>query len=81
MTPGSGPRPVLSVTGSVLLFALLIENAGLVPAVAVTAVVASLGSSSVSIREALLLAAALAAGMSLLFVGLLDQPFTLLRGF
>ena len=81
MTARPGFRPVLSVTGSVLLFALLIERAGLVPAVAVTAVVASLGSPGVSVREALLLAAALAAGMSLLFVGLLGQPFALLPGF
>lgn len=81
MTTHHGLQPVLSVTGSVLLFALLIENAGLVPAVAATVVVASLGSRSASIREAFLLAAVLAAGMSLLFVGLLDQPFTLFAGF
>lgn len=81
MTRHHGLQPVLSVTGSVLLFALLIENAGLVPAVAATVVVASLGSRSGSIREAFLLAAVLAAGMSLLFVGLLDQPFTLFPSF
>ena len=81
MTRHHGLQPVLSVTGSVLLFALLIENAGLVPAVAATVVVASLGSRSGSIREAFLLVAVLAAGMSLLFVGLLDQPFTLFPGF
>ena len=81
MTRHHGLQPVLSVTGSVLLFSLLIENAGLVPAVAATVVVASLGSRSGSIREAFLLAAVLAAGMSLLFVGLLDQPFTLFPGF
>jgi hypothetical protein len=81
MTTPHGLQPVLSVTGSVLLFALLIENAGLVPAVAATVIVASLGNRSGSIREVFLLAAALAAGMALLFVGLLDQPFTLLPGF
>ncbi len=81
MTTPHGLQPVLSVTGSVLLFALLIENTGLVPAVAATVIVASLGNRSGSIREVFLLAAALAAGMALLFVGLLDQPFTLLPGF
>jgi hypothetical protein len=81
MTTPHGLQPVLSVTGSVLLFALLIENAGLVPAVAATVVVASLGSRSGNSREVFLLAAALAAGMSLLFVGLLDQPFSLFPGF
>jgi hypothetical protein len=81
MTTHHGLQPVLSVTGSVLLFALLIENAGLVPAVAATVIVASLGNRSGSIREVFLLAAALAAGMALLFVGLLDQPFTLFSGF
>ena len=80
MSAHPGLRPALSITSSVLLFALLIENAGLVPAVAATVVVASLGSPSVNIREALVLAAALAAAMSLLFVGLLDQPFALLPG-
>jgi hypothetical protein len=81
MTTPHGLQPVLSVTGSVLLFALLIENAGLIPAVAATVVVASLGSRSGNSREVFLLAAALAAGMSLLFVGLLDQPFSLFPGF
>jgi hypothetical protein len=81
MTTRHGLQPVLSVTGSVLLFALLIENAGLVPAVVATVVVASLGYRSGSLREVFLLAAALAAGMSLLFVGLLDQPFPLFAGF
>jgi Tripartite tricarboxylate transporter TctB family len=81
MTTPHRLQPVLSVTGSVLLFALLIENAGLVPAVAATVVVASVGSRNGSVREAFLLAAVLAVGMSLLFVGLLDQPFTLFPGF
>lgn len=81
MNPHPGLRPALSITAGVLLFALLIENAGLVPAVAVTVFVASLGSPKVRVREVLILAAALAAGMSLLFVGLLDQPFALLPGF
>ena len=62
------------------MFALLIEKAGLIPAVTVTVVIASLGSPDVRIRDALMFAVCLAAAMSL-FVSLLDQPFTLLAGF
>jgi hypothetical protein len=81
MTAHRGLRPCLAVTGSVLMFALLIENAGLIPAVIVTVVIASLGSPQVRLRNALILSVCLAAAMSLLFVRFLDQPFTLLRGF
>jgi hypothetical protein len=52
-----------------------------VPAVAAAAFVASLGSPAVSIRHALLLSLALAMAMTVVFVGLLDQPITPLRGF
>ena len=80
MSAASGLRAPSSITASVLVFALLIESAGLVLAVIATVVIASLGSANVRMRETLMLAAALAAGMSLLFVGLLDQPFTLFPG-
>jgi hypothetical protein len=81
MTAPAGLRPCVAITGSVLMFALLIEKAGLIPAVTVTVVIASLGSPDVRIRDALMFAVCLAAAMSLLFVSLLDQPFTLLAGF
>jgi hypothetical protein len=81
VTPPRGLRPCLAVTGSVLLFGALVDRAGFVPAVVATAVLASCGSPTVRLREALVLAAALAAALSLLFVGLLDQPFELIAGF
>ena len=64
-----------------LLFALLIENAGLVPAVAGGRLSRRWVLRACTFGRRCCLAAALAAGMSLLFVGLLDQPFALLRGF
>jgi len=73
-------RPALSITASVLAFAVLIEDAGLMPAVAATIVLASFGSPGVPLRQTLVLAAVLAAALALLFVGLLDQPFILFPG-
>jgi len=81
VTAPAGLRPALSITASVLAFALLIEDAGLVAAVAATVGLASLGSRTVTLRETLMLAAVLAAALSLVFVGLLNQPFTLFPGF
>lgn len=81
MTAGSGRRPCLAIASSVLTFALLIESAGFLPAVMSTVLVASLGSRELSVRQALMLAVTLAAVMAVLFVGLLDQPFTLITGF
>jgi hypothetical protein len=46
-----------------------------------TAILASYGSPTVRLRDALVLAAGLAAALSLLFVGLLDQPLALIAGF
>jgi hypothetical protein len=74
-------RPCLAIAGSVLAFALLIERAGFLAALMSTVLVASLGSRELSVRQALLLAAAVAAVMAVLFVGFLDQPFTLVAGF
>lgn len=79
----TGPRasPVRScaaITGSVVAFALLIEPGGLMPATAVAAGIASLGSPAANLRDALILSVALAIAMAILFVGLLDQSFTLL---
>lgn len=81
MTTPEGLRPGLAIVGSVLVFALLIERAGLVPAVTLTALVASLGSPNVNIRSAVMLSLGLAVAMALLFVGFLGQPFTLIAGF
>jgi hypothetical protein len=73
----SALRPSLAIGGSVLSFALLVESAGFVPAVALTVLVASLGSRDLSLRRALVLGVMVAGAMAAVFVGLLDQPFTL----
>ena len=76
----SALRPCLAIAGSVLAFALLIERAGFLPTVVATVLVASLGARTLTVRQALLLAIAVAVVMAILFVGLLDQPFTLVAG-
>jgi hypothetical protein len=74
-------RAWLAITSSVLVFALLIERTGLVSAVVATALVASLGAGTTTIREALICALCLAAAIAILFVGVLDQPFLLFPGY
>lgn len=81
MTAQTGLRPCLAITTSVVTFALLIERAGLIPAVSMTVLIASLGSPRARVRDVVILCVCLAAAMSLLFVVLLDQPFTLVRTF
>lgn len=74
-----GPiRALLAVIGSVSSFALLIDTAGLIPAVIVTVLVASRGSRDTGVGEALLFAACIALVMSILFVIVLGQPFPLI---
>ena len=72
-------RAVLAVIGSVVCFALLIETAGLIPAVIVTVLVASRGSPDTQAREAVLFGVCLAVAMSVLFVVLLNQPLAIVR--
>jgi hypothetical protein len=69
----------LAVVSSVVCFALLIETAGLIPAVIVTVLVASRGSRDTTAREAVLLGLCLAVAISALFVVLLNQPLAILR--
>jgi hypothetical protein len=71
-------RAGLAVIGSVVCFALLIDTAGLIPAVIVTVVVASRGSRDTHLREAVLFGVCLALGMSVLFVVLLNQPLAII---
>jgi hypothetical protein len=80
MTVPSALRPCLAVPGSVLTFALLIERAGFFAAVTLTVLVASFASPELSLRRALMLAAIVAVMMAVLFVGVLNQPFTLITG-
>ena len=80
MIAGASPlRAGLAVIGSVVGFALLIETAGLIPAVIVTVLVASRGSRDMQAREAVLFAICLAVAISVLFVVLLNQPLAIFR--
>jgi hypothetical protein len=80
MTARSALRPCLAVPGSVLTFALLIEHAGFLAAVTLTVLLASFASPELSLGRALMLAAIVAVVMAVLFVGVLNQPFTLITG-
>ena len=73
-------RACLAVSGSVLIFAVLIERAGLLPAVVATVAVAALGSRPVRPWETLILAVSLAAAIAVVFVSLLGQSIDLLVG-
>jgi putative tricarboxylic transport membrane protein len=69
----SDPRPQFFILAAIVAFALLIERAGLVVAVMVAALLASLASREIRWRETVVVAAVLAAGMALLFVKALGQ--------
>jgi hypothetical protein len=75
---GPGARACLSVSASVLLFALLIENAGLLPAILATVLVAAHATGAPRLRDTVVLALGIAAGVALLFLGLLGQPVPLI---
>jgi hypothetical protein len=67
-------RAIPLVLGSIVLFALLVERAGL-PAATVTCIaVASLASREAKVREVVLLSIALAAAATALFVYALGMP-------
>ena len=70
-------RPGLAVCGSVLAFALLIERLGFPATVMVTVLLASAGSRQMNGRQSILFSVVVAAAMTAVFVGLLDQPFLL----
>ena len=72
-------RAWLAVIGSVVCFALLIETAGLIPAVIGTVLVASRGSRDTPAREAVLFGLCLAVAISVLFVVLLNQPLAIFK--
>ncbi len=79
MTPAV--RSCLAIAGSVLAFAILIERAGFLPAIVATVMTSSLGAGTLTLRHALLLAASVATALAVLFIGFLNQPFTLVAGF
>jgi hypothetical protein len=70
-------RPGVAICGSVIAFALLIERLGFPATVMVTVLLASAGSRQMNGRQSLLLAVVVAAAMTAVFVGLLDQPLSL----
>ncbi len=72
----SALRPQLFILAAIVVFALTIERFGLMLAVVLVAVVASLASRGIRMREALLLAVGMAVACVLLFVKLLGQPFS-----
>ena len=81
MTRTPALRSCLAIAGSVLVFAILIERAGFLPAIVATVMTSSLGAGTLTLRQALLLAASIATALAFLFIGLLNQPFTLVAGF
>ena len=70
-------RAWLAVIASVVCFALLIETAGLIPAVIATVLVASRGSRDTPARDAVLVGLGLAVAIWVLFVVLLNQPLAI----
>lgn len=70
-------RPFLLISLAVVLFALSVERFGLMPAVFMTAVVASFAKSRYGTASRILNAAALAVASAVLFVGLLNLPIRL----
>lgn len=70
-------RPLLLVTLSILVFALMLERFGLVPAIAATVLASCLGGHEFRWLEVAVLAAILAAASVLIFHLGLGLPFTL----
>ncbi|WP_017998382.1 tripartite tricarboxylate transporter TctB family protein [Paracoccus sp. N5] len=71
-------RAVIAILGSCLIFSVLVRPAGMIPAVAVTVLVAAWGMRGFGWRTAAILAGVLAIGCWLAFVVLLGLP---VRGF
>jgi len=67
-------RPFTFILVSVILFALVVESSGLIPAIALAGFVSALGDSRTKIWEALALAVFLSAGVYLVFLQLLALP-------
>jgi hypothetical protein len=74
-------RGCAAVTAGVLSFAVLIERAGLAPAVVAAVLFSALGFCERRFGVMLVFAVGLAAAMFVLFVGLLGQPIKLIAGF
>lgn len=70
-------RPQLWILAAIVVFGLMIERFGLVPAVGVATIIAALASHEMRWRETVVLAVGLAVLCALLFVYLLAQPLAL----
>ncbi len=70
----SAVKPQVLIVAAIVLFALMIERVGLVPTVFVVLIVASFAAEEVKLRDAVLLAAAMALACYLVFIVLLGLP-------
>ena len=73
--------PCITIAGSLMAFAVLIETAGLVLATVASVLVVSLARRMLPFGQALWFAACLAAFVALLFVGILGQAIPLIPRF
>ncbi|SMO86560.1 tripartite tricarboxylate transporter TctB family protein [Paracoccus laeviglucosivorans] len=71
-------RSVLFVAASVVIFALMIDKAGMVPTILVCGTVCAIADRQNSVLQGALLSAGLAAGIWLVFVKLLGMPIPVL---
>jgi len=67
-------RPLAALTASILVFAFLLERAGLVIAIIITVAVARVAAPGMTLRQVIGVGVVLAAGSALLFVTLLGLP-------
>lgn len=72
-------REAIIVLGSIAAFGLLAGRAGIVPAIVALVVISSLAAPPWSLRRALLLAAAVALGIVLIFIVAMGLNISLLR--
>ena len=73
-------RPLMAVLGSVLVFAALLDVAGLIPATLCMVLVAAVGSQETRWREAAIASVVLAVSATLIFVKGLGMPMKILPG-
>lgn len=77
MMPRPEIRPLIATAASIVLFAVTIRNAGLVPAVILLTVVAALGDNKLSWLATALLSVILSIFAVLIFIVGLDMPLQL----
>ena len=75
------PRALVLLPLSLVLFAVLIQHAGFLPAVAVLIFVAAAAGKKFKFKEVLVLTAILTVFATILFIFGVGLPYPLLRGF